>query len=145
MSDSDGAFAYLPPTLADIAREAGLPAALKLMREKGGTKVFIPKRAPDDHWLVLLVGREAADRLGAYYASGQVFIPVGDRSSHRAYLRQRRQAVADLVENGSSLNTVALETGMHARSVSRHKARLREDDGGLCPGPLFGSLKTKEG
>lgn len=127
-------FSYLPPTLADIAREAGLPAALALMREKGGQKIVIPKRAPDGHWIVALVGREAADALGAYYGGAPVAIPIGKKSSWRAFLTQRRAAVEQMVADGRNLNAIADGAGMHVRSISRWKARIRRDGG---QGSLF--------
>jgi hypothetical protein len=125
-------YAYLPPTLAEIARVAGLPAALQLMHTHGGVRVGIPKRAPDGHWLVELVGREAADRLGAHFAGGRVLIPLGEKG----YLSRRRRLAAERLAEGQSLDAVALATDMHVRTVSRVKARLRSSNRG-DQGDLF--------
>lgn len=118
MSDSDD-FSYLPPTLAEIAQVAGLAAALKLMHAQGGVRVGIPKRAPDGHWLVELIGREAADRLGAHFAGGRVLIPMSDRS--------RVRKAAALLAEGKSLDYVARHARLHVRHVSRIKARVRTE------------------
>lgn len=125
MSDSDD-FAYLPPTLAEIARVAGLPAALTIAETKGGLEVYIPRRAPEGHWLVDCVGREAADKIGAYYGDQRITVPLGDRNF---YARARRRA-AELLAEGKSLNTVAGQLGVHVRTIKRVKKRVRENGQG---------------
>ena len=114
-------FAYLPPTLAEIARVAGLPAALKLAQDRGGVKVYVPRRAPDGHWLVELLGRESADALSAQFGDERLLIPMG---YERFYARAARRA-AQLIEAGESLDSVARQVGVHVRTVSRLKKRMR--------------------
>lgn len=126
MSDSADDFAYLPPTLAEIARVAGLKAALALAQEQGGSKVYIPRRAPDSHWLVEIVGREAADRISELFGDQRVVIPLGPE---RYYARAARVAAQKLAE-GKSLDAVRREVGVHVRTVSRIKARMKGGGGG---------------
>ncbi|MBX3527539.1 MAG: hypothetical protein KF904_15150, partial [Rhodoblastus sp.] len=73
---------HLPPLLNEIAEVAGVVAAVAIAEARGGTRVHFPARAPDGHWLVALVGREAADELCAHFRATQaggsyVLIPVG--------------------------------------------------------------------
>lgn len=57
----------LPGVLGEIADVAGIPAALAIADQVGGTRINIPARAKDDHWLVQTVGREAADQICDYF------------------------------------------------------------------------------
>lgn len=57
----------LPQVIAEISRVAGPDAAWALVREWGGRNVYIPPKVDDDHWLVKLVGREAADAICSHY------------------------------------------------------------------------------
>ena len=59
----------LPGVLADIARAAGEAAALALAANVGGTRVYIPAAVDDEHWLVKAVGRAAADKICAAFAT----------------------------------------------------------------------------
>jgi hypothetical protein len=127
VSDSD-AYDYLPPTLAKMAELAGLPAALAVAEAKGGREVYIPRRAPDSHWLVEAVGREAADKIGSHFGDQRLQLPLGPR---KFYARARRRA-AELLKGGASLNTVVDQTGVCVRSAKRYKKRLGNDSqGGL--------------
>jgi hypothetical protein len=123
---------FLPPTLQEIADAAGLAAALKLAEARGGTEVYIPAQAPDGHWLVECVGREAADKICAFYRvettdsrrGSHVEIPLG---SHRFYERARRLAMK-LLGEGHNQVEVARKLGLHHRTVQRVSARLRDLD-----------------
>lgn len=46
----------LPSVLGEIADVAGIAAALAIADKVGGTRINIPARVQDDHWLVETVG-----------------------------------------------------------------------------------------
>lgn len=127
-------YAWLPLVLAEIADVAGLDAALCLAKARGGTRVYIPSFAPDDHWLVQTVGREAADAICSHFTFNvdgvarhgtKVMIPFGPRGS----IAEVRATVDRMIAAGNSIREVALATGITSRSVERRKARIRDRDG----------------
>ncbi len=125
---------FLPPILDDIAEAAGVQAALLLMREYGGREVYIPLRAPDGHWLVNLVGREAADRICALFATRidadreksrhgeRIVIPIADSGARGG---AKRAAFAMLSKNIPA-NEVARAAGVCNRTVWNYKARVKD-------------------
>jgi hypothetical protein len=127
-------FSHLPPLLAEIAEVAGPVAALQLAKAKGGVKCYIPARAPDDHWLVQCVGREAADKLCAHFVaaidsdSGRslhgvtILLPLGESGSRVEARRRAREAL----EEGKSLSEAARRGGLHERTVSNIRARMKD-------------------
>ena len=108
---------HLPPLLNEIAEVAGVVAALAIAEARGGTRVHFPARAPDGHWLVALVGREAADKLCAHFRATQaggsyVLIPVGPKNF---YSRARRRAIE--LRGQKSASAIALDLGVTERAV----------------------------
>ncbi|KAF0136668.1 MAG: hypothetical protein FD139_727 [Methylocystaceae bacterium] len=125
---------HLPPLLAEIAEVAGLVAAVQLAKAKGGTECYIPARAPDDHWLVQCVGREAADKLCAHFVAAiesdsgrsrhgvKILLPLGEAGS-RAEARRR---VREALEQGKTLSEAARSGGVHQRTVQNIRARMKD-------------------
>lgn len=128
----------LPGVLADIARVAGVDAAMKISEAVGGIEIYLPPVPPNDHWLVQLVGlraaRAIADHLTCGVAGMRLELPVGPARG-----RQKLQAMADImIAEGRSERDIALATGYSIRSVRRRRAKL----GGFkdCrQGDLFGA------
>lgn len=124
-------FSYLPEVLAEIAGAAGLDAALKLARERGGQTVYIPGRATADHWLTELVGPAAAARICDHFrvrdSGARVLIPIARISS-------ARRTLVRALENGASAREAAAAAGCHERTAYRARARLKaenDDQGSL--------------
>lgn len=118
---------HLPPLLNEIAEAAGVIAAVQIAEARGGTRVHFPAYAPDGHWLVELVGREAADKVCAHFrttANGgyYVFVPVGPKNF---YARARRRAL-ELRGRRSAAET-ALELGVTLRVVFKWWADKPDD------------------
>ncbi len=118
---------YLTGVLSEIAEVAGLDAALKVAEAKGGVEAHFPARAPDGHWLVEATGREAADKICAYFRCTQrggvrLLVPLGP---HKFWARARRKA-AQLCQEGVSAAKAAQVVGVHTRSVWRYRARMRD-------------------
>ena len=134
-------YGWLPGALAEIAEVAGLDAALKLAEARGGTEIYVPARAGDDHWLVATVGREAADVICRHFGirpptdrgdrgrdyrdsnrGVRVSLPLGPRGS----IRKIRATVERMIGEGRSTNEIALACGYTSRGVEKRKARVRE-------------------
>lgn len=116
--------AELPAVIAEIADVAGLDAAWALAYEKGGTTVFIPPKVTTNHWLVKLIGIEAAEKLSAHFRvmSGEnrangisLLIPMASD----AQLAQRWEEV---LSGDLSLTETARLMKVHERTVSRRRA-----------------------
>lgn len=117
--------APLPPVLREIADVAGLPAAERLARAHGGSRVYIPTRAGDEHWLVKLVGRLAADRLCAHYNPGvDIDVPIGPFGTSGTLARR----VAELLHAGVSGYEAARRLRVSARTIRRMRAEGRLPD-----------------
>ena len=102
----------LPGILGEIADVAGIPAALAIADEVGGTRINIPARAGDDHWLVKTVGREAAEtvELDSEQAVAETVLTTGESG--------RAPAGADAPEtagaSGQYFDTNCKPTRFHA-------------------------------
>lgn len=128
----------LPGILADIADIAGVEVAYEIARSHGGTRVSIPPRAVQGHWLTELVGFETADRIcqglatldpdGKLRGVQNEVIPRGPASILRAARRRAQEAL----DEGMSTREAARASGLHERTIWRMKAK--EDDG---QGSLF--------
>jgi hypothetical protein len=115
----------LPKVIAEIARVAGADAAWALVREKGGTSIYVPPQVEADHWLALLIGIEAAQKLCLYYrdpTADQTFlgrriaIPLASSS-------QKSAAWLQVLDGGLSLAETARLMGVDQRTVSYRRAR----------------------
>ncbi|CUW41123.1 conserved protein of unknown function (DNA binding 12-129) [Magnetospirillum sp. XM-1] len=115
--------------LAEIAEVAGTAAALQLAHAKGGLeRVYIPR--PDNlapgHWLVDLVGMEAALAIAGRLGGGHVEIPLGPSAGRVRQWRIMRAALAA----GKSGAAAARAAGLHQRTVRRHRNGHSGNDGG---------------
>lgn len=123
---SDAPFSWLPGVLAEIAEVADIDAALRISQAKGGSRNYFPLRAADGHWLVELVGREAADKICAHFGTGsggmEILIPKGAA----AFARQHFYA---LRSQGVLIQTAARLCGIHERSAFRWE-KQRDSWGG---------------
>ncbi|CAN0654320.1 helix-turn-helix domain-containing protein [Nitratireductor aquimarinus] len=115
----------LPSILAEIADVAGAEAAWALARTQGGTTIYIPREAEDDHWLTELVGKEAASKICNHFRVGntgaRIPIPLAKQSEQRVRLQKALEA-------GMSAPQAARAAGMHERSAFRARARMKDND-----------------
>lgn len=119
----------LPGLLGDIADIVGPETALEIARAVGGTRISIPPRAKDGHWLTELVGFETADRICRGLATidgddrlrgvSDEILPLG---GGRLLARAKRQAQAAL-DAGASVTQAARASGLHDRTIWRMKAQ----------------------
>jgi len=133
--------ASLPGVLAEIAAVAGEAAAMSISARVGGTRVYIPAHAPDGHWLVEAVGRDAADKVCKLFevdsARGQrVDIPHGAGGAYRSLRRAIAKRVYDLDRAGKPSREIARTVGLTQRAIHRHRAAHRGGSGG-AQGSLF--------
>lgn len=92
----------LPPVLQDMVALIGLPLTMKLVEVYGGTRLFVPKReVAGDHYLAILLGIEAANKLVAHYGGEEHFdIPLALRALkavRNSQIRAERQSESERV------------------------------------------------
>lgn len=126
----------LPKLLADVAEAHGLGAALTLARDAGGTILFIPEKPTP--LLIGRVGVEVATWLVETYGTGPVEIPLGPYARDRVRAEKLRQAITNGEGTSSEL---ARRFGIAARTVKRHRAKVREQDDDL---PLLSRLSQDQ-
>jgi Mor family transcriptional regulator len=103
----------LPYILQDLVALIGLPATMKLVEQYGGIRLYVPKNdMADNHELVKLIGREAAQQLQNEYAGESHFdIPLAMgamRAVRNANIRTDRQEMS------------VSETARKYRTTERH-------------------------
>jgi hypothetical protein len=117
-----GAYDGLPGLIVELAEVAGLSAALALATARGGNRVYIPARAADDHWLVQLLGREAAGKIMDYYATGvELDLPRGPTGLRAETWRRLYR----MLDEGASSSQITRALGISRDMVKYHRARLR--------------------
>lgn len=113
----------LPRLLAEIEQLVGLQAALLVASAAGGRRLYVP--AADNlgarHWLVQAIGMDKARIVAQHLSAGtggmHIVFPLGP-TGKRA---DQWKAVQDALAAGGSANQVAAATGMHVRSIHRHR------------------------
>lgn len=127
--------------LSEIADVAGEAAAVALAAQYGGTRVYIPARAGDGHWLVACVGRRAADLICAHFVadgSGQrIEVPLAGGGSYPQLRRTIARRVHELDREGKSEGVIAKAVGVTGRTVRRHRAAHRGSGKDSKQGSLF--------
>ena len=117
--------AALPGILADIAELAGMAAAARVARERGGGRVYIPSpnHVGPGHWLAQAMGQEPARRLARQYCGLVVDIPLGPFAGHRNELHA---AIRRALATGASVRDAAIALGVTERTVYNIKASRKK-------------------
>lgn len=103
----------LPPRLAELASVIGLPATLRLVEARGGTRIYVPDTVTSDSWLARLIGLIPFEALVKHYR--REFL-VLDRAAAALRAVRDRRIIADHAE-GASTASLALECGLTQRQV----------------------------
>jgi len=81
---------YLPSTLLEISELIGLTAVCSLVKQYGGTEIYVPGRewlkSRDDfsrHELIELLGMDAALKLAYRYGPGRLKIAKADKAARK--------------------------------------------------------------
>ncbi len=113
----------LPRLLGEIEQLVGLRAALQVASAAGGRRRYVPAASnlAADHWLVVAIGLEnariVADHLSAGTGGMHVLFPLGP-TGKRA---EQWKALQDALAAGGTNNQVAGDTGLHERTIRRHR------------------------
>lgn len=105
----------------------GYPLTIKLCRQHGGRDKYIPFNAADDHWLVLCVGRDAADTLCMHFSAGirsgsRLLLPMGKVQEGQ----KSASTICNMTDKGRTANEIASKLGVHVRTVYRARKKLKD-------------------
>ena len=120
---SDRMPAQIPALLAEIAELCDRQAAMRLLAEFGGQRIYIPKNPGARSPLVGAVGAAFAQKIAAHYGGDYIEVP----SANPARARARRIARA-VAESNASANDLAREHKVTRRWVNKLRARFGADD-----------------
>jgi hypothetical protein len=109
---------HLGNFLTVVVKAAGVDAALALIEKFGGSRVYIPVKPKDNHPIVRIGGRAAADAIADAYGSSVLIFP-------KRGFEDRRLRVLSALRNGASVNEAVKASGLSFRQVQRIKAELR--------------------
>jgi hypothetical protein len=124
-----GSFDGLPPLLGEIAEVAGLHAALALAEACGGTRIDLPMstQLSNMHWLVEIVGREAAIKICKHFSAEhnlELELPRGPTGSRA----DRWRRLARLIAQGHSRASLPGASASAAAPVIHHRSKRRFTD-----------------
>lgn len=109
--------------LIDLLKEVlGEADALKILAAKGGQEVYIPgsENLAAGHWLLEVLGVEQARKLCERFQKERLSLPLGGLGGRRMELHRQ---VIDMSLEGKSVNCIAENTGLHARTIRRLRTR----------------------
>lgn len=123
MSDQIPDRAWFSPLLNDIAEVAGVRAALLIGRDKACQRIYIPTPplAPS-HWLIQLVGDEAASLIGRRWGGNYLDIPP----ALGGQMRRRRRAITEMTKNGMSINQISRSLGVARSTVTDQRRKIEK-------------------
>lgn len=120
--------------LAEMETIIGTVATLKLVSERGGTEVVIPKNPTEKCLIAQIIGVDAAKKLSLELGYGKFMIPMG----HFRGMGRKKVLAAKMIEQGLSSNRIAAELDIHERTVRRVK------DKNYLDLPLIKYIKEQE-
>ncbi len=65
----------LPETILEMAEIIGITNTLAIVALRGGTRLTVPVKAKEDHWVVEIIGFESYQKLCRYYCGEELEIP----------------------------------------------------------------------
>jgi hypothetical protein len=107
-----------------VANVSGEAAVERMIRELGGTRVYVPVNAQAHHVICSVLPVAAVRQITKEFGCGWVALPLSFTSS----IAVRRAAIRELNADGKSASTIARELGVSVRTVFRHRRAARDGD-----------------
>lgn len=115
VSPPDIDIGFLEPVLRSLAQAIGLELTLRLVRHCGGVPTYFPRELHDAHWLVELLGMDAARKANETLGPGEHHVlPRGE-----AAVRMARDRQMGRDRETMSVRSLARKYGLTRRSVQR--------------------------
>ena len=129
----------LPPQMRRLIALLGFEATVKLLRARGGRRVWVPNTASADRVLAPVIGLRALKTLVAHYGGEMIELPGSDKILIQA---RNRMLLARRAE-GASYADLAEEFGLSRRWVIA-LCSTPEDDVEPPQGRLFGPCADRK-
>ncbi|HEX9933449.1 MAG TPA: helix-turn-helix domain-containing protein [Allosphingosinicella sp.] len=107
--------------VAIARRVAGDSAATALMRDFGGTRLYVPQHPGPDHQLTRSIGPEAAAAVASECYNLRLYVPIGMSQAER-----RRAMLLVLLDEGATLHTAARRLRVSERTIGNDLTALRK-------------------
>lgn len=116
---------YLPQSVIELIDVVGLNAALNIVEQCGGTRLFVPKKMKKAHWLLTSIGAEQFEKLIAVYQGMEIEIP----RCYAAMAALREREIYASAAAGATNSELAREFGYTERGIRKIKRRVEVRDG----------------
>ncbi|MQR02344.1 hypothetical protein [Glaciimonas soli] len=117
--------------LDDIANVIGFSATLRITAWFGGSNLYIPGHAYEQHAVAKLIGLAAFKRLVEEWGNEHLTIPINRADE----VDRRNRHISDLMVRGMGAKEIAFETGLHERRIQQLRRQLEES--GLVPMVMY--------
>jgi DNA-binding NarL/FixJ family response regulator len=122
MTDKQASTMELPGLLAEVEGVVGRDAAIKFATACGGTRIYMPASVPSEHWMVEVIGINAAEKLSKHFSFGRRGIRLDIPMMPRAL------QIRALTKAGASSREIALNLGVTQRTVHNHRKKMHDDE-----------------
>ncbi|WP_301181602.1 Mor transcription activator family protein [Thalassolituus sp. UBA3500] len=119
----------LPESIRDIIDLVGISAALRIVEERGGIRLYVPKTPAVNHWLSDLIGLDNMTALVNVYAGEEIEIPRC--AAALKAIKDHEIATAE-----GSVTELARRYGYTERGIRKIRRRV-EEQGGVDQMGLF--------
>jgi DNA-binding NarL/FixJ family response regulator len=122
-----------PEILHEIRGVIGHDAMLQLVNAVGGTRVYIPASAENDHWLITTIGPVLAKKLCEHFTvdgrGNRIEIPLLTKSAHQRSAQAINARIDRLMAQGKSTREIAMKVGISQRTIHRRRSIHRRRNG----------------
>lgn len=112
----------LPESIRDMTDIIGISAALRIVEERGGIRLYVPKALSDSHWLADLIGTEALAALIEIYAGEEIEIP-------RCAAALKAMKDQEIANAKGSVAEIARRYGYTERGIRKIRRRVEVQGG----------------
>ena len=107
----------LPDSILDLIDIIGINAALRIVEQRGGIRLYVPAKATAEHWLADLIGLDALQALSSVYAREEIDIP-------RCAATLKAIKDREIANSTASNSELARRYGMTERNVRKIRRRV---------------------
>ncbi|MBN2740033.1 MAG: hypothetical protein JXR35_03930 [Rhodobacteraceae bacterium] len=115
-----------PGVAGEIEQLIGAERTADLLKRWGGCQISIPVKAAGSK-LAEVVGEDAAEIIIKEIGAGKLTLPCGSIRGMKRIQAETKAAALAALNRGASLEQVALDHGLHTRTVSNYRAELKSE------------------
>lgn len=115
-----------PGIAGEIELLIGAERTIDLLKRWGGCQISIPVKAQGSA-LAQVVGEDAAEEIIRAIGPGKITLPCGSIRGVKRIQAETKSAALEALRRGASLQQVALDLGLHTRTVSNYRAELEAE------------------